>query len=98
MTPPDAIQALVASISAESERSEVQGGLIFASAARIPSMIGLEASGRRQSSARVAVYSSMARTWRVLRTTCFSFMADVMPMLTKSSLLPLVVMEPVDAG
>jgi hypothetical protein len=71
VTPPDAIQALAASISAVSDRSAVQGVLIFASAARACSMIGLEASGRRQSSARVAVNSSMARTWRVLRTTCF---------------------------
>ena len=31
-------------------------------------------------------------------TTCFSLIADVMPMLTKSSLLPLVVMEPGEAG
>ena len=37
---------------------------------------------------------SIASTRRVFRTTCFSLSADVIPMLTKSSLLPLVVIEP----
>ena len=34
----------------------------------------------------------------MFRTTCFNFSADVIPMLTKSSLLPLVVIEPGEAG
>lgn len=35
---------------------------------------------------------------RVFSSDCCSFRALVMPMLTKSSLLPLVVIEPGDAG
>ena len=52
----------------------------------------------RKSSALVAVSNSMAITIRAWATDCSSFSAEVMPMLTKSSWLPLVGMDPVEAG
>jgi len=55
-------------------------------------------NGRSMSSARAAASASMASTARVWRTTRFHLSAEVMPILTKSSLLPLVVMEPEEAG
>src|ERR1035441_8916034 len=54
--------------------------------------------GLNRSSAREADKASIARTARVLRTTVLYFSAEVIPMLTKSSLLPLVVMDPEEAG
>ena len=65
---------------------------------RASSIDGLDFRGASKSSARAAASASIAITARVLRTTRCSLIADVIPMLTKSSLLPLVVMDPVDAG
>src|ERR1035441_9400402 len=60
---------------------------------------GLEVlSGARKSIACAAAMASMASVLRVFSTTLFSLFAAVMPMETKSSLFPDVVIESTDAG
>jgi hypothetical protein len=79
-------------------RARGQGRQISENLARTASIAGLEPRGRSRSKARTAVRSSMASTRRAFRTVRSSFNAAITPMLTKSSLLPLVVIEPTEAG
>ena len=79
-------------------RSPVRGGQTSTNAARSFSRHTPVFNGRSDSRACVAHSSSIARIARRRSVACRSFSAAVMPMLTKSSLLPLVGTEPGEAG